>query len=145
MAGVSTRARMPSPFHPASEEAKTMIRAMVMDSYDWFVDLVAELERRVAQLEQLQQPLHLVELEDGIEGLIHISQISQQRIDNPREVLSEGQEVTARVLDVNPAERRMRLSLRPAHEEPSREAGRGEDPGKEPVQAGAAVIPPRHA
>ena len=32
----------PSPFHPASEEAKTMIRAMVMDSYDWFVDLVAE-------------------------------------------------------------------------------------------------------
>jgi len=32
----------PSPFHPPSEEAKTMIRAMVMDSYDWFVDLVAE-------------------------------------------------------------------------------------------------------
>ncbi len=61
-----------------------------------------------------------VELEDGIEGLIHISQISQQRIENPREVLSEGQEVTARVLDVNPAERRMRLSLRPANEEPVR-------------------------
>ena len=61
-----------------------------------------------------------VELEDGIEGLIHISQISQQRIENPREVLSEGQEVTARVLDVNPSERRMRLSLRPAHEEPVR-------------------------
>lgn len=32
----------PSPFHPASEEAKAMIRLMVMDSYDWFVDLVAE-------------------------------------------------------------------------------------------------------
>lgn len=32
----------PSPFHPASEEAKTMIRAMVMDSFDWFVDLVVE-------------------------------------------------------------------------------------------------------
>ncbi|MBN9054519.1 MAG: signal peptide peptidase SppA [Rhizobiales bacterium] len=32
----------PSPFHPASEDAKAMIRAMVMDSYDWFVDLVAE-------------------------------------------------------------------------------------------------------
>ncbi len=32
----------PSPFHPASEEAKAMIRAMVMDSYDWFVDIVAE-------------------------------------------------------------------------------------------------------
>lgn len=32
----------PSPFHPASEEAKAMIRATVMDSYDWFVSLVAE-------------------------------------------------------------------------------------------------------
>ncbi|MDR6815987.1 protease-4 [Neorhizobium sp. 2083] len=32
----------PSPFHPASEEAKTMIRNMVMDSYTWFVDLVAD-------------------------------------------------------------------------------------------------------
>ncbi|QRM54013.1 signal peptide peptidase SppA [Sinorhizobium sp. BG8] len=32
----------PSPFHPASEEAKTMIRSMVVDSFDWFVDLVAE-------------------------------------------------------------------------------------------------------
>ena len=32
----------PSPFHPPPEEAKTMIRNMVMDSYDWFVDLVAD-------------------------------------------------------------------------------------------------------
>ncbi|MEF0940109.1 signal peptide peptidase SppA [Rhizobium sp. BR 362] len=32
----------PSPFHPASEEAKNMIRNMVMDSYGWFVDLVAD-------------------------------------------------------------------------------------------------------
>lgn len=32
----------PSPFHTASDEAKAMIRATVMDSYDWFVSLVAE-------------------------------------------------------------------------------------------------------
>ncbi|MFK0162787.1 signal peptide peptidase SppA [Rhizobium sp. NPDC090279] len=32
----------PSPFHPASEDAKNMIRNMVMDSYAWFVDLVAD-------------------------------------------------------------------------------------------------------
>lgn len=32
----------PSPFHDASDEARAMIRAMVLDSYDWFVDLVAE-------------------------------------------------------------------------------------------------------
>lgn len=32
----------PSPFHVASDEAKAMIRSMVSDSYDWFVDLVAD-------------------------------------------------------------------------------------------------------
>ena len=32
----------PSPFHPASDDAKAMIRNMVMDSYAWFVDLVAD-------------------------------------------------------------------------------------------------------
>lgn len=32
----------PSPFHAASPEAQAMIRSMVMDSYDWFVDLVAD-------------------------------------------------------------------------------------------------------
>ncbi|OCW57280.1 signal peptide peptidase SppA [Hoeflea olei] len=32
----------PSPFHAPSEESKAMIRSMVLDSYDWFVDLVAE-------------------------------------------------------------------------------------------------------
>lgn len=43
----------PSPFHPASEEAKTMIRAMVMDSYDWFVDLVVE-RRKLPRAEVLR-------------------------------------------------------------------------------------------
>ncbi len=32
----------PSPFHAASDDAKAMIRAMVMDSYDWFVGLVSD-------------------------------------------------------------------------------------------------------
>ncbi|WP_113153938.1 signal peptide peptidase SppA [Nitratireductor sp. OM-1] len=32
----------PSPFKPTSEEARAMIRSMILDSYDWFVDLVAE-------------------------------------------------------------------------------------------------------
>lgn len=68
-----------------------------------------------------------VELEEGIEGLIHISQLSQQRVENPREVLTEGQEVTARVLEVNPTERRIRLSLRPLGEEPVKRARDNEE------------------
>jgi small subunit ribosomal protein S1 len=52
-----------------------------------------------------------VEVEDGVEGLIHISQLSTRRVEKPGDVLKEKQEVTARVLEVNPDQRRMRLSL----------------------------------
>ena len=52
-----------------------------------------------------------VEIEKGVEGLIHISQLSTHRVEKPGDVLQEGQEVTARVLEVNPAERRIRLSI----------------------------------
>ena len=58
-----------------------------------------------------------VELEEGIEGLIHISQLSRQRVEKPQDVLLEGQEITARILEVNPEERRIRLSLRSAQDE----------------------------
>ncbi|ACZ19259.1 RNA binding S1 domain protein [Thermanaerovibrio acidaminovorans DSM 6589] len=61
-----------------------------------------------------------VEIEDGVEGLIHISQLSRQRVEKPSDVLREGQEVQAKILEVNPSEKRIRLSLR-ALEEPTGE------------------------
>jgi small subunit ribosomal protein S1 len=53
-----------------------------------------------------------VRLDDGIEGLIHISELSDRRVQHPRNVLSEGDVVTARVLRVEPDRRRLGLSLR---------------------------------
>lgn len=61
-----------------------------------------------------------VEVEEGVEALIHISQLSTKRVEKPSDVLKEGQEVTVRVIEVNPAQRRMRLSLS-ALEEPEPE------------------------
>lgn len=52
-----------------------------------------------------------VEIEKGVEGLIHISQLSTRRVEKPGDVLQEGQEVVARVLEVNAADRRIRLSI----------------------------------
>lgn len=63
-----------------------------------------------------------VELEEGVEALIHISQISRKRIEKPADVLTEGQEVTARILEVDQANRRMRLSLSALEPEPEPEA-----------------------
>ncbi len=55
-------------------------------------------------------------IEDGIEGLIHVSELSEQRIGHPRQVVSEGQDLILRIIRIDPARRRMGLSLRRALE-----------------------------
>ena len=53
-----------------------------------------------------------IELEDGVDGLVHISQISDQRVDKVKDALQVGQEVEARVVKVDRNERRIGLSIR---------------------------------
>lgn len=53
-----------------------------------------------------------VELEEGVEGLVHISQISNVRLGKPDEVLSVGQKVQMKVLEVNPDLKKISLSIR---------------------------------
>lgn len=55
-----------------------------------------------------------IELEEGIDGLVHISQISGDRVQKVRDVLAPGQEVEARVIKIDPVERRIGLSIRAA-------------------------------
>jgi len=51
-------------------------------------------------------------LEGDVEGLIHISEISENRIEHPKEVLHEGEVVNLRVIRIDPEQRRIGLSLR---------------------------------
>ncbi|MDF2657663.1 MAG: ribosomal protein [Paenibacillus sp.] len=59
-----------------------------------------------------------VEIAPGVEGLVHISQIAHRHIGTPHEVLKEGQEVNVKVLDFNPAEKRVSLSIKETEEAP---------------------------
>lgn len=59
-----------------------------------------------------------VEVFPGVEGLVHISQISHKHIATPHEVLSEGEDVHVKVLEVNPAEHRIALSIKALEEKP---------------------------
>jgi small subunit ribosomal protein S1 len=51
-------------------------------------------------------------LENGVEGLIHVSEISDQPIQKPEEALSVGDKVTAKVISIDPTERKIGLSIR---------------------------------
>lgn len=60
-----------------------------------------------------------VEVLPGIDGLVHISQISHKRVENPKDVLSVGQDVTVKVLEVNVADERVSLSIKALEERPA--------------------------
>ena len=51
-------------------------------------------------------------LGDDLEGLIHVSELSEQRIAHPKEAVKEGDVVTLRVIKIDPERRRIGLSLR---------------------------------
>ncbi len=95
-------------------------------------------------------------LENGLEGLIHISEISHERIEHPKEVLQVGEEVTLRIIRIEPERRRIGLSIKKvdslayadldlqlALEEAQREAAEAEDEEAQASlgsEAGEAVV-----
>lgn len=60
-------------------------------------------------------------IEDGIEGLIHVSEIADERITHPKQAVKEGQELLLRIIRIDPQRRRMGLSLRRALDTPDAE------------------------
>jgi len=55
-----------------------------------------------------------VEIEDGVDGLVHISQINDEHVEKVKDVLNIGDEVEARVVKIDPAEHRIGLSIKAA-------------------------------
>jgi small subunit ribosomal protein S1 len=53
-----------------------------------------------------------IELEDGVDGLVHISQISEQRVEKVKDAIKVGQDVEARIVKIDREERRIGLSIK---------------------------------
>jgi small subunit ribosomal protein S1 len=73
-----------------------------------------------------------VEILPGVEGLVHISELAQHHVENPREVVSQGDQVNVKIIEVDAERRRLSLSLKRV--EP------GEEP--QPLPGGAAPLRP---
>lgn len=89
-----------------------------------------------------------VELEPGVEGLIHISEMDHQRIRKVTDVVNVGQEVQAQVLEVAPDRQRISLSLKALKQKPEKPKDEDLAPGKgesyerkrkEPLRGGTAM------
>jgi small subunit ribosomal protein S1 len=71
-----------------------------------------------------------VRVRDGLEGLIHISELSHQRVAHPGDVVHEGQQLRLKIISLDSERHRLGLSLKQAEEPPAR-------PAPEPAPAGA--------
>ncbi len=72
-----------------------------------------------------------VELEDGLEGLLHISELSDQKVENPMDIVKAGQEVDVKILRVDTEDRKIGLSLKRAQWTAGAGGGRDETPATE--------------
>ena len=75
-----------------------------------------------------------VRVRDGLEGLIHISELSHQRVAHPADVVHEGQQLKLKIISLDSERHRLGLSLKQAEEPPAR-------PAAEPSAPGAAGAP----
>jgi small subunit ribosomal protein S1 len=75
-----------------------------------------------------------VEVEPGIEGLVHVSELAPQRVNRVGDVVKVDQEVTVKVLNVDVANRRMSLSIKQAANAP--------EPAEEAEEEDATPAPP---
>ena len=53
-----------------------------------------------------------IELEPGVDALLHVSQISKEHVEKPADVLKAGDEITAKVVDFNEADKKISLSVK---------------------------------
>lgn len=89
-----------------------------------------------------------VELEEGIDALLHVSQISIEHVEKPSDVLEIGQEVTAKIVDFNNETRKISLSIKALEiaenkeEEPSEETVETPETSEEAVEATEEVEEP---
>jgi small subunit ribosomal protein S1 len=58
-----------------------------------------------------------VEIMDGVEGLVHISELAHHHVENPREIVEPGQDVRVKILEIDSERRRLSLSVKRVEEQ----------------------------
>ena len=87
-----------------------------------------------------------VELEPGVDALLHVSQISKDHIEKPSDILKIGEEVTAKVVDFNEEDKKISLSIKAlTAPEPAEEAAEDEDADVVSVDIDAVIAAEKEA
>ncbi|MCS6863487.1 MAG: S1 RNA-binding domain-containing protein [Gemmataceae bacterium] len=97
---------------PATRKISLSMRKLTTNPVEEFAQRVKPGARISGKVTRLTDFGAFVELEPGVEGLIHISELAPQRVRRVRDIVTEGQPVVVEVLSVDPTARRISLSLK---------------------------------
>ena len=97
-----------------SERISLSIKALATDPWPETVSSIVPGQDVTGRVTRLVDFGVFVELQPGVEGLIHISELANRRVIHPREVMNEDEEINVRILDVDLDRRRISLSRKQA-------------------------------
>lgn len=106
---------------PEKDRISLSIKQTLPQPWDNITEKVAEGDVLEGTVKRLTSFGAFVEVFPGVEGLVHISQISHKHIVTPNEVLASGEKVKVKVLNVNAEEHRLALSIKALQEKPAAE------------------------
>jgi small subunit ribosomal protein S1 len=106
-------------FDPQKERVSLSLKHMYPDPWENIAQRFREGERATGRVVSITDYGVFVELDSGLEGLIHVSELSwSQRLKHPSKVLKLDQQVGAMITQINSAERRISLSIKRLHPDP---------------------------
>ncbi len=117
------------------ERISLSIKALEPDPWDTGFDF-NEGDIVLGKVRNLAQFGAFIEVAPGVEGLVHISEISNKRIHHPKEILKEGQEAEVKILEINKEIRRISLSIK---EVPSLFYSEPNSSGQETIRLGDVI------
>lgn len=113
------------------------MKQTMADPYQEGIAEINEGETVTGKVTKLMAFGAFVEISPGVEGLIHISELSHERVNKVSSVVKPGETVTAKVLSIDPERRRIALSLKQLQEKEKQEEAmeRSEDPEMRKLKA----------
>lgn len=120
---------------PAEERISLSIKETLPGPWENIEAKISEGDVLDGQVKRIVEYGAFVEVLPGVEGLVHISRIAHEHIESPEEKLSEGEKIQVKVLDVNPEEERLSLSIKDLLDKPE-----NDEPKKASVQQQAAPV-----
>ena len=99
-------------FDPEKRKISLGYKTPEMNPWNQFLEKFSIGDVVPAKIVKLMTFGAFAEIIPGVDGLIHISQIADRRIGKPEDVLSEGQDVTVKIIDVDAENKRISLSIR---------------------------------